>query len=155
MLFCLTFVYNVAACRFIYSLLCQNIRGVSQTRYDYCPGHPCSRKYRAYRALVTANKALVGHFMPGTSVTWKPVPSSWVYFVNSYLKGDKMAKSCDYEAIRVFISVNVGKYTNNAITVNYSDSVCATRHYHSTKINSGGWYQKSTVAPPTKKVAGL
>ena len=45
-----------------------------------------------------------------------------------------MAKSCDYEAIRVFISVNVGKYTNNAITVNYSDSVCATRHYHSTKI---------------------
>lgn len=27
---------------------------------------------RAYRALVTANKALVGHFMPGTSVTWKP-----------------------------------------------------------------------------------
>ncbi|WP_342090133.1 hypothetical protein, partial [Escherichia coli] len=86
----------------------------------------------------TANKALVGHFMPGTSVTWKPVPSSWVYFVNSYLKGDKMAKSCDYEAIRVFISVNVGKYTNNAITVNYSDSVCATRHYHSTKINSGG-----------------
>ena len=61
---------------------------------------------RAYRALVTANKALVGHFMPGTSVTWKPVPSSWGYFVNSYLKGDKMAKSCDYEAIRVFISVN-------------------------------------------------
>lgn len=55
---------------------------------------------RAYRALVTANKALVGHFMPGTSVTWKPVPSSWGYFVNSYLKGDKMAKSCDYEAIR-------------------------------------------------------
>lgn len=93
---------------------------------------------RAYRVLVTANKALVGHFMPGTSVTWKPVPSSWVYFVNSYLKGDKMAKSCDYEAIRVFISVNVGKDTNNAITVNYSDSVCATRHYHSTKINSGG-----------------
>ena len=46
---------------------------------------------RAYRVLVTANKALVGHFMPGTSVTWKPVPSSWVYFVNSYLKGDKMA----------------------------------------------------------------
>ncbi|ACF57033.1 hypothetical protein SeKA_D0136 (plasmid) [Salmonella enterica subsp. enterica serovar Kentucky str. CVM29188] len=46
MLFCLTFVYNVATCRFIYSLLCQNIRGVSQTRYDYCPGHPCSRKYQ-------------------------------------------------------------------------------------------------------------
>ncbi|MFT2568290.1 GlcNAc transferase, partial [Escherichia coli] len=60
------------------------------------------------------------------------------YFVNSYLKGDKMAKSCDYEAIRVFISVNVGKDTNNAITVNYSDSVCATRHYYSTKIKSGG-----------------
>ncbi|EHS3190539.1 hypothetical protein ABT176_003836 [Escherichia coli] len=49
-----------------------------------------------------------------------------------------MAKSSDYEAIRVFISVNVGKDTNNAITVNYSGSVCATRHYHSTKINSGG-----------------
>ena len=44
---------------------------------------------RAYRVLVTANKALVGHFMPGTSVTWKPVPSSWVYFVNSYLKGEQ------------------------------------------------------------------
>ena len=66
MLFCLTFVYNVAACRFIYSLLCQNIRGVSQTRYDYCPGHPCSRKYQGIQVLVTANKALVGHFMPGT-----------------------------------------------------------------------------------------
>lgn len=92
---------------------------------------------RAYRALVTANKALVGHFMPGTSVTWKPVPSSRVILL-TLSKGRQMAKSCDYEAIRVFISVNVGKYTNNAITVNYSDSVCATRHYHSTKINSGG-----------------
>lgn len=60
---------------------------------------------RAYRVLVTANKALVGHFMPGTSVTWKPVPSSWVYFVNSYLKGDKMAKSCDYEAIRFLLAL--------------------------------------------------
>lgn len=30
------------------------------------------------------------------------------------------------------------KDTNNAITVNYSDSVCATEHYYSTKINSGG-----------------
>lgn len=92
---------------------------------------------RAYRALVTANKALVGHFMPEPSVMWKPIPSSRVYFVNSYLKGNKMAKSSDYEAIRVFISVNVGKDTNNVIAVNYSDSACATRHYHSTKINSG------------------
>lgn len=45
----------------------------------------------AYRTLVTANKAQVGHLMTGPSVTWKPVPSSRVYFVNSYLKGDKMA----------------------------------------------------------------
>ncbi len=48
-----------------------------------------------------------------------------------------MAKSSNYDAIRIFISVKAGNDTNNAITVNYLDSVCATRHYHSTKINSG------------------
>ncbi|STG83962.1 OmpT [Escherichia coli] len=49
-----------------------------------------------------------------------------------------MAKSCDYEAIRVFISVNVGKYTNNALQLIIQIAFVPTRHYHSTKINSGG-----------------
>lgn len=79
MLFCLTFVYNVATCRFIYSLYVR-ISGESvKPGMITAPVIHVPENIRAYRALVTANKALVGHFMPGTSVTWKPVPSSGLF----------------------------------------------------------------------------